>query len=178
VESQVCGRKTAKDTNVTSIKKARVVELLLSALEKNKEEMFQIATSNAAEATHEESRAENDKDTRGLEASYLARGQAQRTVEIESAIKSLEYMPLTDFSGDQPIASSALVKLLNEDDEEWIVFLSPWGGGTILHQDGIDIRVVGPQSPLGRALLGKRTDDNFEIKIKGAAKEFEILEIY
>ena len=29
-------------------------------------------------ATHGEARAENDKDTRGLEQSYLARGQAQR----------------------------------------------------------------------------------------------------
>ena len=162
---------------MNGISKSQIVERLLDVLRQEMAEMSQIATSIAAEATHEESRAENDKDTRGIEASYLARGQAQRTVEIESAIKSLEYMPLTDFSANQPIASSALVKLLNEDDEEWFVFLSPWGGGTILREEGLDIRVVGPQSPLGKSLLGKRVDDCFEMRMKGGAKEFEIVEV-
>ena len=162
---------------MNGIKKTQVVERLLEVLRQDMEDVSQIATSNAAEATHEESRAENDKDTRGLEASYLARGQAQRVVELESAIKNLEYMPLKDFSENQPIASSALVKLLNEDDDEWFVFLCPWGGGTILKEKDIDIRIVGPQSPLGKSLLGKRVEDCFEIKLKGGAKEFEILEI-
>jgi len=34
-------------------------------------------------ATHEENKPENDKDTRALEQSYLARGQAQRVVELQ-----------------------------------------------------------------------------------------------
>ena len=48
-----------------------------------------LATMSAAQravvdgATHEENRPENDKDTRALEQSYLARGQAQRVVELQ-----------------------------------------------------------------------------------------------
>ena len=38
-------------------------------------------------ATHEENRPENDKDTRALEQSYLARGQAQRVVELQHALE-------------------------------------------------------------------------------------------
>ena len=36
-------------------------------------------------ATHEEARPENDKDTRGLEQSYLARGLAERAAELTKA---------------------------------------------------------------------------------------------
>src|ERR1700761_8976870 len=41
-------------------------------------------------ATHEENRPENDKDTRALEQSYLARGQAQRVVELQDALNKLK----------------------------------------------------------------------------------------
>ena len=37
-------------------------------------------------ATHAEAKPENDKDTRGLEQSYLARGQAQRVAELEAGL--------------------------------------------------------------------------------------------
>ena len=38
-------------------------------------------------ATHEEAKPENDKDTRALEASYLARGQAMRLEELRAGLK-------------------------------------------------------------------------------------------
>ena len=40
------------------------------------------ARATHAEATHEQSKPENKYDTRGLEASYLARGQSRQAAEI------------------------------------------------------------------------------------------------
>ena len=45
-------------------------------------------------ATHSEARPENDKDTRGLELSYLARGQAQRVAELQIVLGAVSEMRL------------------------------------------------------------------------------------
>ena len=44
------------------------------------------AVDAAEGATHEENRAEGDKDMRSTEASYVARGHAERTVQLEQAL--------------------------------------------------------------------------------------------
>ncbi len=49
-----------------------------------------LATYEAA--THEESKPENEYDTRGLEASYLAGAQAKRTAEIEELLIILKHL--------------------------------------------------------------------------------------
>ena len=45
-------------------------------------------------ATHSEARPENDKDTRGLELSYLACGQAQRVAELQIVLGAVSEMRL------------------------------------------------------------------------------------
>src|SRR6187431_2441771 len=62
-------------------------------------------------ATHEENRPENDKDTRALEQSYLARGQAQRVAELQDALNLLKALELRAFSPESLIALGALVAL-------------------------------------------------------------------
>lgn len=134
-----------------------------------------LATARAAHAsaiegsTHEEARAENDKDTRGLEQSYLARGQAQRVAELEAAIGDITALALRTFGAGSPIAMSALVAV-EEEDQAKRFFLAPAGGGTILE----DVQVVTPSSPLGKALLGKRVDDEVELQLPGAYRSFVI----
>ena len=51
---------------------------------------FRAAQFARAEATHEQNKAEHKYDTRGLEASYLARGQSRQAAEIEAAIAEFE----------------------------------------------------------------------------------------
>ena len=109
----------------------------------------------ASAATHEEARPENDKDTRGLEQSYLARGHAQRVAELETAVAVVETFAPRSFTEDDAIALGALVEL--EDGRT--LWLAPHGGGVELSGG---ITVVTPTSPLGKALLGKRVDDEIE----------------
>jgi hypothetical protein len=128
-------------------------------------------------ATHSEARAENDKDTRGLEQSYLARGQAQRVAELEAAIVMVGALALRAFAAGDPIALGALVTIdedggaagaagaaADPDAGPRRLFVAPHGGGSALAGG---IQVVTPSSPLGRALLGKRVDDEVELRLPG-----------
>ncbi|MBA3464896.1 MAG: GreA/GreB family elongation factor [Deltaproteobacteria bacterium] len=121
-------------------------------------------------ATHAEAKAENDKDTRGLEQSYLARGVAQRVVDLETAVADVTRLELRTFAAGAPAAMSALVTV-DEEGEEQTFFLAPAGGGTVLSSN---VQVVTTSSPLGRALLGKRVDDEVELKLPGKTRAFVI----
>jgi len=125
-------------------------------------------------ATHSEARAENDKDTRGLEQSYLARGQAQRVDELGAAVAEVEAMALRGFGRGEAVGMSALVTV-EEDDERHVFFIAPHGGGQLLA--GGAVQVVTPRSPLGRALVGKQVGDGGEVQLPGKVRELEIVAI-
>src|SRR5688572_15196764 len=82
-----------------------------------------------AEATHEQSKAESKYDTRGLEASYLARGQSRQAAELEQAIARLRALPLRDFGQDELADVGAVIELHAKKDKS-VYFLLPSAGGT------------------------------------------------
>ena len=112
-------------------------------------------------ATHEEAKPENDKDTRALEQSYLARGQAMRIETLKAGLTSLSAMALTPTDSVKP---GALVEAEDEDGETLVYFVAPEGGGTKLKGGTL---VVTPLSPVGAALLGKRAGDEVELRVGG-----------
>jgi transcription elongation GreA/GreB family factor len=127
-----------------------------------------------AGATHEEAKPENDKDTRALEQSYIARGQAMRVEELRGELANVEAMPLRDFGEAQPAALGALV-VVEEDGRQLSFFLAPGGGGATLARG--TVQVLTPQSPLGRALLGKRAGDDCEARVAGKTRELTVLRV-
>jgi transcription elongation GreA/GreB family factor len=141
-----------------------------------------LATMSAAQrvvvdgATHEENRPENDKDTRALEQSYLARGQAQRVVELQDSLNLLKALDLHAFSPESRIALGALVAL---DDAAEVVhyFIAPAGGGVRVSVAGIEVRVVTPQSPIARALLGKCQGEDLELRTPQGVRECSIASV-
>ncbi len=114
-------------------------------------------------ATHEENKPENKYDTRGLEASYLARAQSERVLDLKDVKIAIESMKLRDFSKGQPIAISALIQLETNGKTLWVLLL-PKGGGQSIQYQGIAIKVITPESPMGAQLVGKSVDDSIEIK--------------
>jgi transcription elongation GreA/GreB family factor len=126
-----------------------------------------LATARAAHAaavegsTHEEARPENDKDTRGLEQSYLARGQARRIAELEAAVAETTALALRPFTDATPVAMSALVTV-EDNDLEQRYFIAAHGGGALLAGG---VQVVTPASPIGRALIGRRVGDEVELRL-------------
>jgi transcription elongation GreA/GreB family factor len=139
------------------------------ALDLDTLERAQLAVQEAA--THDEAKPENDKDTRALEQSYLARGQARRVLELRGAVSRVEAMVLRGFDESQPIALGALVSI-EEGDQTQTVFLAPEGGGRRLSKGSV--QVVTPESPLGRALLGKFVGDECAVRVGARLRELVI----
>lgn len=127
-------------------------------------------------ATHEESKPENDKDTRALESSYLARGQAQRVIELTHDLASASALVLRVFGAESPVAVSALVAL-DDGELEAHYFLSPVGGGLSLDVDGVVVRVLTPASPLGRALIGQGLGSDVEVRTPQGLRQYSIARV-
>jgi transcription elongation GreA/GreB family factor len=144
-------------------------------------EMLRVITQSALEAhaaaTHEESKAEDQYDTRGLEASYLAGAQSRRAMELEEMLNTYRFVDLKTFDGKSAIASTALIELQPEEGAPSLYLLMPNGGGMSVDWKGRKVQTITPQSPLGSALLGKRIGDEIGISVEGKIKDFEIISI-
>ena len=134
------------------------------------------AQFSRAEATHESSKAENKYDTRGLEASYLARGQSKQAAELEAAIAEFEKLGAKKFADGDAIAVGALVEL-EHGGEKSIYFVGPRAGGTEVLHDKKEILVITPQSPLGEQLMGKKSGDQPQLNFGGAKQAAKILKL-
>ncbi len=152
--------------------KRDIHEGLCALLHAELEAAMRVHKATKEAATHEEAKPENDKDTRALEQSYVARGQATRVRDLEAALADTEKMPLRAFREEDPIALGAVVVVL-EDDAELAFMLAPHGGG---HRVG-DVQIVTAQSPIGRALVGKHTGDECEVVIAGKKRSLEIARV-
>lgn len=129
-------------------------------------------------ATNKESVAENKYDTFGLEASYLAHGQAKRVAEYEEAIVAYKSLGLVNFSGDSSIDLGSLIQLEDEEGATQCLFLGPFAGGLKFDFKGKEITLITTSSPLGKALLGHCVGDEVETKLSGQNKSYEIIAIY
>ena len=126
-----------------------------------------------AGATHEQARPENDKDTRALEQSYLARGQAQRVEQLRVELAELLALKPRAFAEAAPIALGALVTV-EEDGAVRTLFVAPARGGSELTGS---VHVVTPTSPLGRALLGRSAGDFCEVRLPQKLRELSIVSV-
>ncbi len=124
-----------------------------------------------AGATHEEAKPENDKDTRALEQSYLARGQAMRIEALQSGIAAMATMNLAETAVARV---GALLEAEDEDGAPVAYFLAPEGGGTKLKGG---VQVVTPASPLGAALVGKRVGDEIELTLGGKTRVLSVVKV-
>jgi transcription elongation GreA/GreB family factor len=156
--------------------KRALIKKIIARLTNELEIYFRAAQFSRAEATHESSKAESKYDTRGLEASYLARGQSRQAAEIEAAIAEFEKMPAKRFGADDPINLGALVEL-ETDGENLFYFIGSRAGGMEVVHDKKEILVITPQSPLGEQLLGKKSGDSPQLTLGGARKPAKIISV-
>jgi len=153
--------------------KSKLPECIVEALQDSLALLEKAARASHAEATHESSKAENKYDTRGLEAAYLAGGQARQAREILESIKVYGYLSVKEFGAADPIEVSALVEL-ETSGETGTYFIGPRSGGLELAYNGTEIMVITPQSPLGQQLMGKKTGERWTTNFNGSRVNFRI----
>jgi transcription elongation GreA/GreB family factor len=161
---------------MAEIDKKLLLEALKAQLQAELERAQKRARDAAEGATHEENRAEGDKDMRATEASYVARGQAGRATEMEEALLRVSALELLKFDTGSRIAISALVEVLH-DDKVLHYFLVPAAGGERVRVAGSEVQTITPQSPVGRALLGATEGEEVELPPRQAGEPPRIYEI-
>ncbi len=127
-------------------------------------------------ATHEENIAENKYDTLGLEASYLAAGQAKRVEEIKQSLLRCVSMTLRAYDHERGIEIGALLGLEDDNGRQQWLFLAPDAAGLKVDVVGQPVTVITPRSPLGKSLLGKFEGDEVEVLVAGARQCFTVTE--
>lgn len=114
-----------------------------------------------AAATDPGSKAEGKYDTRSLEASYLAAGQARQVDELAESVRIFETLTLPDFEMDDAIDAGALVEVALNGETAFFLLVPASGGLVIMHEDQ-EITLLTPDSGLYRKLLEMRVGESLD----------------
>ncbi len=158
------------------MKKGQLIKQIIASLSESVGLLEKAARASHAEATHESSKAESKYDTRGLEAAYLAGGQARQAKEILDLIELYGALATKDFAPDEAIDLTALVEL-DANDTRSIYFIGPRNGGLEIEHQRKEITVITPQSPLGQNLMGKKAGQRWTAKLGGSVAKYHIVSV-
>ena len=151
--------------------KRSVILKIIESLQSELETYIRAAKSSHAEATADENRAENKYDTRGLEASYLAAGQANKVSELESAITA--FKDLINQTTHDAIEVGSLIELDQEGFTEFY-FIGPTAGGTEVEVEGTEILVITSESPLGSQLISLKSGQKSTLDLAGRKQKVQV----
>lgn len=156
--------------------KSQIIQAIQENIQNEIIALKEAVKSTIEGVTNEESKPENEYDTRGLEATYLARGQNQRIADLEEVLLMLRHVQLRSFGPQDGISSTALVEV-ELNGKKSLVFMLAKGGGISVKINGVAIQVVTPSSPLGEALLDQKEGGTAVIETGDDFKEYEILSV-
>ncbi len=151
--------------------KAQLKEELVAALEETLRALQDAHKSTTAGMTHPDNKPENDKDTRAIEMSYLARGQAMRIEEFTLGVSGAKVLNVAECSRVQ---LGALVHTEDTEGSAAHYLVAPEGGGVVLSGG---VKVVTPKSPLGKALMGKEAGDETMFVAGGVVRGLNLLRV-
>ena len=121
------------------------------------------ASQDAADyATNEESRAESQWDTQGLEASYLAAGQAGQARQWADAVEELQSEREDLLKPNIDVSLGALFKCDIGGSQE-VFFFAGVAGGQVISMDHMDVTVITAQSPLASRVRGLKVGGTFNL---------------
>jgi hypothetical protein len=158
------------------INKKKFLEHIIDQLQALRIDLMAAAQATYEAATGEESKPENQYDTRALEASYLAGAQAKRVSDIDEQLSIFKNLVPRNFDAHSTISVSALVHL-QYNGNKFYAFLLPKGGGSTYKFEALEIQIVTPSSPLGEALVAMKSGDSVLVDVGAVTKEYEILDV-
>ena len=121
------------------------------------------ASQDAADcATDEEARAESQWDTQGLEASYLAAGQAGQAKQWAEAVEALQSERKSLLKPKAEVSIGALFSCDLDGYEEFFFFANV-AGGQVVSVDDQTVTVITSRSPLAGRLLGLKAGESFTL---------------
>jgi transcription elongation GreA/GreB family factor len=124
-------------------------------------------------ATDEQCKAENKYDTRGLESSYLANGQARQAAEVARAMQQYDALVPRRFAPGEPIQVGAVVEV-ERKGERMMYFVGPGAGGTEVLGEGREVLVITPNSPVGQQLIGRKQGERVQLGVGGVGDSYRV----
>jgi transcription elongation GreA/GreB family factor len=156
--------------------KQMLIEQIASRLRESADVAHRAWQDAAVEAREGATPAEKREDARvALEQGGLARGQSTRASQAAAQLCILETFRQTPLRPSKRIALGAVVEV-EDDSQGRTFFLAPVGAGMELtgpDGDGF-LSVVTPQSPVGRAVVGRSVGDTVEVLVAGEPREWTI----
>jgi len=154
--------------------KQTILKAIIDKLEADIIVAEQAVTVARDTATHKDCLGSSKYETMGTEASYLAKGQGERLLELQRA---LAYFKQLKPSQSTTIQLSSLVTLEDDKGVQQLLWLAADAGGLKISYNNQTITVITLKSPLGKILLGKVEADTFELTVAGTILCYEIISI-
>lgn len=156
-----------------SIDKHDVILAFQEHLKEELQAVESVAAMARDEVTSEETQQEGKYDTRATEASYLARGQAERIVALRQLLSWFEADNVTA----APMTTVQLRALVVLDGRPpAVVFVAPVGGVRVV-VGGTPVQAISLTSPLGEAIDELEVGDDVEIHTPRGVRELTITSI-
>ncbi len=157
-----------------NLDKKQILALIIARLQADIAVAEQAVAVARDTATHKDCLGSSKYETMGTEASYLAQGQGIRLLELERALAYFKQLRLTA-EPSSTVTLSSLVTLADEEGNTQLLWLAADAGGLKIKYGERQVTVISPQSPLGRAMMGKTAGDDFELNISGNRRSYEVL---
>ncbi|HET9619973.1 MAG TPA: GreA/GreB family elongation factor [Kofleriaceae bacterium] len=158
--------------------KKALVDQLVRQLELSARAALSSRDAAAAEARDGATPDEKREDARAAhQLASLGKAQQRRAQQALAEVDSLAQFKPAPLAGNAKIAVGAIVEVEDADSGEGrTFFLAPVGAGITLTGPGGDghLSVVTPVSPIGRAVIGKRSGDVVDVTVDGDVREWSI----
>jgi transcription elongation GreA/GreB family factor len=164
--------------NLVGVNKQDLVEQLARQLAASARAALAARDAAAAEARDGATPDEKREDARAAhQLASLGRTQQHRAQQALAEASTLDQFRPGPLAATASIRVGAIVEVEDADSGEGrTFFLAPVGAGITLTGPGGDghLSVVTPVSPIGRAVLGKRTGDVVDVTVDGDLREWSI----
>lgn len=156
--------------------KARLHTAIIEKIGLELETITRAALMAREEATHEESKAENQYDMHAQEAAYLAEGQARLAAELNENLNLYRALQPVNWIPGSPVGIGAVVTLESAQRTAQY-FVGPRSGGLEIKIEDIEITVVTPSSPLGRQLVGAKLNAVVQLPGRGGSVAYRVIRV-
>jgi transcription elongation GreA/GreB family factor len=161
--------------------KTSLVAQLVHLLEASARAALSARDAAAAEAREGATPDEKREDARAAhQLAGLGRAQQHRARQALAEVDCLARFRPAPLPPSARISVGAIVEIEDADTGEGrTFFLAPVGAGITLTGPGGDghLSVVTPVSPIGRAVLGRRTGEIVDVTIEGDVREWQITHV-
>lgn len=158
--------------------KIELVAQLARHLESSARTALAARDAIALEAKEGATPDEKREDARAAhQVQSMGRAQQARAQQALANADALAAFKPRPFAPTSTIAVGAIVEIEDADSGEGrTFFLAPVGAGVTLTGPGGDghLSVVTPASPIGKAVLGKKTGEIVDVTVEGECREWQI----